>query len=56
MRTTAPPLPCAPHPPRFDRRMMTPANDRRRNHTHYRELSDSEVTALISRIIRDRAA
>jgi hypothetical protein len=50
------PVAVRPAPPRLDRRMMTPANDRRRNHTHYRELSDSEVTALISRIIRDRAA
>ena len=55
----------APQPPRLDRQILTPANDRRmvpqfsdrrRKSNDMRELSDSEVTALISRLIRDRAA
>jgi hypothetical protein len=59
------PVAARPAPPRFERRMMSPANDRRippqvsdrrRKPADYRELSDSEVTALISRLIRDRAA
>lgn len=59
------PVAARPAPPRLDRRMLTPANDRRippqvndrrRKPADYRELSDSEVTALISRLIRDRAA
>jgi hypothetical protein len=59
------PIATRPAPPRLDRRLLTPANDRRvppqanerrRKSDDLRELSDSEVTALISRLVRDRAA